>query len=97
MARPQKVSNAIQAALADINLLRPLVNAADATAALGILTAYNSSLSLNPLELQAFWKSVQYGMMTMDAGTLVDYYDSLRSKLEPERVSGGGKPQEWTP
>lgn len=95
MAHNNAVSKAIQAALNDIKLLRALVNAADVGAADSILRKYNPPIKLNGADLDEFWNSLNYGMMTMDARTLVDYYDSLQPPSRDRMVRG--KPQEWTP
>jgi hypothetical protein len=95
MAHPTKVSSAIQAALNDINLLRPLVNATEPTAAYTILSHYQPSISLTDSELAEFWKSLKHGVMTMDARTLVDYFDCLQPPSPTKTVRG--RPQEWTP
>jgi len=98
MAHPTKVSKAIQAALADIDLLRPLVRAADRTAANDILLKYKRNkykLSLSATDLDKFWNSLKNGVMTMDASALVDYYDNLQPPSL--RITVRGTIQEWTP
>jgi hypothetical protein len=97
MAHPTKVSNAIQAALADINLLRPLTEAKNAAAANDILTRYDSRLGLSGTDLDDFWASLKHGVMTMDASALVDYYDSLQPPPPSTTKTVRGRPQEWTP
>ncbi len=94
MAHTQRVSAAIQAALANSELLRALLPAkteADVNAAL--VDAQQPPLETG--DMDEFLESLHHGMMTMDAKTLLDYYDSLAGKAD-KRV-GKGKPQEWTP
>ena len=78
MAESQGVTRAINAALEDINLLRPLVYAQTADAANAILTAYSPNLTLSGGEVPEFFALLQRGHVTITARELVGYYDSLQ-------------------
>ena len=95
MAHTDPVSNAIQAALNDINLLRVLVHTPDANAANDALTKYDSRFSLTGQDLIDFNTSLRDGRLTISAADLVDYYDRLQPQKPPKlmRVKG----QEWVP
>ena len=98
MGHSTKVSAAIQAALDDINLLRPLVDAPDKQAANEILTNYEKNklkLGLHEADLEEFWKSLKHGVITINATTLADYYTTLLPFLRAEATRG--RIEEWTP
>jgi hypothetical protein len=99
MAHTPKVSNAIQAALHDIDLLRLLVEASNKDEANAILIAYKRNrrhLGLEEPDLQEFWTSLQDGVITvtLHARDLVDLYDTLTPQLKT--VKGDLQP-EWVP
>jgi hypothetical protein len=97
MAHSDPVSTAIQAALHDIDLLRPLAEAPDKYAANAILTAYKRNrrhLGLEEPYLEEFWISLRDGEMNhMKVPKLVEYLDCLLSGAK----KGGGRIEEWTP
>ena len=89
----QKVSAAIQAALHDINLLRPLTQATSDQQASAILAAYHPPHHLNAAELAEFWNSLQHGTVTITIWELVNYYDDL----QPPKILREMRGKEWVP
>ncbi len=73
-----EVTRAINAALNDINLLRPLIYAQTPEAANAILAAYNKELTLRESDAQRFHKLLTEGHVTISARELVGYYDGLQ-------------------
>jgi len=99
MVHPTKVSNAIQAALHDIDLLRRLVKARDKDEANAVLIAYKSNrrhLGLEEPDLSEFWISLQDGVITftIHARELVELYDNLSPT---KRIVRKGPQPEWVP
>jgi hypothetical protein len=92
MPYSQKVLNAIDAALSDINLLRLLVMVDDPVAANAILTAYRPALSLSPAEASEFVDILKNRKRCITAKELVECYNNLETT--PGRFRGGNRP-EW--
>ncbi len=95
MAHTHRVSAAIQGALSSSEILRDLFPATTLEQVNDVLGRLDPPITLQAGDFDEFIKSLHDGVMTMDAKTLLDYYDSLAGKAD-KRV-GKGKPQEWTP
>ena len=98
MAHIKSVSDVIQAVLSNIKCLKALVKIIqnpqtdNPAAVYAKLQEFFQHVTLTVPEQQEFHISLKDGMMTINAATLVDYYDSLSGTLK-----GKGSPQEWTP
>ncbi len=88
-----KVSAAIQAALHDINLLRPLTQATSDQQINAILAAYHPPIHLDGTELEEFGHILRDGKATITAKELVGYYDDL----QPPKILREMRGKEWVP
>ncbi len=77
-ANSPEVTRAINAALNDINLLRPLIYAPTPDAANAVLTQYNKGLTLTGGDVQRFYDLLTRGHVTITAKDLVGLYDDLQ-------------------
>lgn len=73
-----EVTRAINAALNDINLLRPLIYAKTTEAVNAILADYNKELILREGDAKRFLDLLTDGHVTIKARDLVNYYDGLQ-------------------
>lgn len=95
MAQTDPVSNAIQAALNDINLLRVLVHAPTKEAANTVLHKYKESLTLQGPDVERFYNRLQTSTKVITASELVRYYDCLQPPKEVREPRG--TEGEWVP
>jgi hypothetical protein len=103
MAHTQAVSDVIQKLLRNYSWLKLLVDEAKKSTAtpetVDRVLQSTAGLTLKEDDQKEFFWSLKYGVMTMTAASLIDYYEELRreSKGDESILRAKAPPQEWTP